>query len=194
MTPYRRRLDRRLRAAAALSLLALAGSASAAALPPAEGRCGAPICGFSGTSWVEDIVDGEFFVVGEARARWTFDRMEGKYGVYLASGTVTTSWRHEGCSIDVSPASYDFETVAGRSDGELRIDFSTKPWTYSGSGNSSWEGTQVWCPGTPQEHVHEGVLAMWFEGEGTVAARPEAALMGEMDLPYRRSSWRFGAH
>jgi hypothetical protein len=194
MTVTRCRLLRGALTAAALSVLGLAGSDEASAGVPADGSCPVPICGLAGTSRVEDDVDGQFFIVGEATVRWTFHRMDGRDAVYLASGTVSASWRHEGCSIDLHPAKHEFETRRGESDGELRIDFSQRPWQYVGSGSSEWEGRQVWCPGTGDEHVHEGVLALWFDGAGIVNSDPEAAVMGEMEQPHRKSAWKFASY
>jgi hypothetical protein len=187
-------LPRRVLTAAALSVLVLAGSGEASAEASVESRCPVPICGLSGTSWAEDNTDDQFFIAGEATVRWTFHRMDGKYAVYHASGTVTASWRHEGCSIDLVPAAHEFAPIRGKSDGELRIDFSQKPWRYHGGGGSQWEGTQIWCPGSKHEHRHEGVLATWFEGEGIVNAHPDAALKGRLELPHRKSTWKFVAH
>jgi hypothetical protein len=98
-----------------------------------------------------------------ADVTWTYEPalsspVDGEY-VYKPEGTVSFTSLY-GCTI--SPSSY---TITNENGGELRIDYSTDPPSYSGFGTTLWSATYS-CPDFGS--FTAGAGGAWFLAQGTL--------------------------
>lgn len=166
-----------------------AGSGSAAASAPVAPSCPVPVCRYRGEAWAEDLIGDELVDRGEARVVWTFSHMDGREAVYVASGEVTASWRTDRCAIELHPAAHE---ITPRSPGaehtRLRVDFSTRPVRYRGSGSTGWAGTQTWSCVNDTPFTQDEVSTRWFAAEEMTSADP-GLLAGTYAFETGRSGW-----
>lgn len=160
-------------------------------------HCPVPVCRYEGTGWEEmvfgrDEPGSEFTIRGDATVAWTFSHREGRDAVYVATGEVRAQWTGDHCAITLSPAAYTFDRASNRSG--LRVDFTTDPVTYTGSGFAEWDAVQHWScqPDSEWSDPDGGAHAGWFHGEGT-AGREGFGLEGSFEAADRRSGWSFRA-
>ena len=162
------------------------------------GDCPVPVCEYEGTAWAEGLISDELLIRGEATVRWTFAHWDGREAYYVPSGRVTTTWTHDDCTITLAPPEHTFTSTSSTSrNGQLQVNFTADPVTYSGSGGSEWDGVQTWsCPPGDDPFVpaegERAIQATWFEGRG-VASSKGAVLRGSTDEPGSRGSWEFRA-
>jgi hypothetical protein len=117
---------------------------------------------WTGTSSYTDTQGG---VSAVAQVTWELDvEASDSYTlVYHPEGTVTLELRLSSCE-SVSPLTH----AVTKDDGELQVDLTTDPPTYSGFGVTHWEATYTHhCdpPGSSPTHVG----APWFSGWGSVS-------------------------
>ncbi|HEX2210367.1 MAG TPA: hypothetical protein VHG93_22000 [Longimicrobium sp.] len=169
-------------------------ASSASAASPAAGTsastasgCPVPVCRYAGSAWAEDLIGDELVDRGEARVVWTFSHMDGREAVYLASGDVTAAWRTDRCAIALNPAAH---AIASGAHTRLKVDFTTRPVRYSGTGSSEWAGTQTWSCIRDEPFTQEGVSTKWFAAEEMTSADP-GLLQGTQGFETGRSGWEF---
>lgn len=155
--------------------------------------CPVAFCRLVGTSENTDRVgdfEGDYLYVKATATNvtWEYVRTDFPEAVYRPTeGTVTFDWSHDDCSsITLSPSSVAIQPM----DGELRIDFSQSPPTFSGSASSSVDGSQIWdCPPGQPFDTEAGASGAWFEGRGMLV--DGRSVQGSLMEPNRWGTWSF---
>jgi hypothetical protein len=136
-------------------------------------------------------VSDELVDRGEARVVWTFSHMDGREAVYRAQGEVTAAWRTDRCAIALDPAAHELTSGSpGAAHSQLRVDFTTRPVRYRGTGSTGWAGTQTWSCVNDTPFTQDEVSTRWFAAEEMSSPDP-GLLSGTYEFETGRSGWEF---